>query len=50
MKKLGFLLFPLLALGVGGLSGYLSRSGLESVYPLLKKLPLTPPGYVFPVV
>lgn len=50
MKKLGFLLFPLLALGVGTLSGYFARTGLETVYPLLEKSPLTPPGAVFPVV
>lgn len=50
MKKLGFLLFPLFALGTGALSGYLSRPGLEAVYPLLEKSPLTPPGAVFPVV
>ena len=50
MKKWGFLLFPILALAVGGLAGFLSRKGLETVYPLLEKSPLTPPGAVFPVV
>lgn len=50
MKKLGFVLFPLLALGVGALSGYLSQPGLTAVYPYLEKSSLTPPGYVFPVV
>ena len=50
MKKLGFLLFPLLALGAGALSGYLSQPGLTTVYPYLEKSVLTPPGYVFPVV
>ncbi|MGO5023849.1 TspO/MBR family protein [Lawsonibacter sp. LCP25S3_G6] len=50
MKKLGFILFPLLALGVGALSGYLAEPGLTSVYPFLEKSSLTPPGYVFPVV
>ena len=50
MKKLGFLLFPLLALGVGALSGYLSAPGLAAVYPYLEKSSLTPPGAVFPVV
>ena len=50
MKKLGFLLFPLLALAVGGLAGSLSRVGIETVYPMLLKSPLTPPGTVFPIV
>lgn len=50
MKKLAFLLFPLLALAVGGLSASLSRAGLEGVYPLLIKSPLTPPDAVFPIV
>lgn len=50
MKKLGFVLFPLLALGLGALSGYLSQPGLTAVYPYLEKSALTPPGYVFPVV
>ncbi|RHR08241.1 tryptophan-rich sensory protein [Pseudoflavonifractor sp. AF19-9AC] len=50
MKKLGFIFFPLLALGAGMLSGYLAAPGLASVYPLLEKSALTPPGEVFPVV
>lgn len=50
MKKLGYILFPLFTLGVGALAGYLSESGLTQVYPLLEKSPLTPPGYVFPLV
>ena len=50
MKKWGFLVFPILALAVGGLAGYLSRTGLETVYPQLEKSPLTPPGAVFPIV
>ena len=50
MKKRGFLVFPILALAVGGLAGYLSRTGLETVYPQLEKSPLTPPGAVFPIV
>lgn len=50
MKKLGFLLFPMLALATGALSGYLAAPGLETVYPFLEKSPLTPPGTVFPVV
>ena len=50
MKKWGFLLFPIVALAVGGLAGFLSRTGLETVYPTLEKSALTPPGAVFPVV
>ena len=50
MKKIGFILFPMLALGVGMLSGYLAAPGLAAVYPFLEKSSLTPPGYVFPVV
>ena len=50
MKKLGFILFPILALATGALFGYLAAPGLESVYPFLEKSPLTPPGAVFPVV
>lgn len=45
MKKWGFLVFPILALAVGGLAGYLSRTGLETVYPQLEKSPLTPSGW-----
>lgn len=50
MKKLGFILFPMLTLGVGVLSGYLAAPGIEDVYPLLEKSVLTPPGNVFPAV
>lgn len=50
MKKWGFLVFPILALGVGSLAGFLSRPGIENVYPLLQKSSLTPPPAVFPVV
>lgn len=50
MKKLAFLLFPLLALTVGSLSASLSRAGLEGMYPLLIKSPLTPPDAFFPIV
>ena len=50
MKKFGFILFPALALGVGGLSAYLTREGMKQVYPTLDKPPLTPPGIVFPIV
>lgn len=50
MKKWGFFVFPIIALAVGGLAGFFSRKGLETVYPLLEKSPLTPPDSVFPVV
>lgn len=39
----------LLAVGVGGLSGFLSRNGMKE-YASLKRPPLSPPGAVFPVV
>ena len=45
MKKLGFVLFPALSLGVGALAGYLTSTGLETVYPALEKSALTPPGW-----
>ena len=50
MKKFAFILFPALSIGVGALSGYFTRTGLETVYPLLEKSELTPPGGVFPIV
>ncbi len=31
MKKWGFLLFPIVALAVGGLAGFLARTGLETL-------------------
>ena len=43
MKKLGYLLFPLLTLGVGALAGYFAAPGIETIYPLLEKSSLTPP-------
>ncbi len=49
MKKLGFVLFPAISLGVGALAGYLTRDSLATVYPLLEKSVLTPPGWVFPI-
>lgn len=50
MKKLGFVLFPAISLSVGLLAGYLTRTSLATVYPLLEKSFLTPPGWVFPLV
>lgn len=47
LKRL--LLCILLPLAVGGLSAFLSRSGM-SEFSLLNKPPLTPPAWVFPVV
>ena len=49
MKRLGFVLFPAISLGVGALAGYLTRDSLAIVYPLLEKSALTPPGWVFPI-
>ena len=36
-------------LAVGGLAGLLSRGGME-VFASLEKPPLSPPGWLFPVV
>lgn len=49
-KRIGFILYPAVALGVGALAGWLSRQGIETVYPQLEKSALTPPDYLFPVV
>ena len=49
-KKIGFILYPAVALGVGALAGWLSRQGIETVYPQLEKSALTPPDYIFPVL
>ena len=45
-----YLLFPLAALAVGGLSWLLSRHGMETNYQTLVKSALTPPDFVFPLV
>ena len=50
MKKLGFLLFPALALGTGLWSARLVGSSFTALYLLLEKSPLFPPPSVFPVV
>ena len=42
--------FVLLALAVGGLSGWLTRDGVELYNQTAQKPPLSPPGRVFPVV
>ena len=36
--------------GAGPRAGWLSRQGIETVYPQLEKSALTPPDYIFPVV
>ena len=45
-----YLFWILLAEGVGGLSGYLTRDGVARYEAMVQKPPLTPPGWVFPVV
>lgn len=50
MKRWGFLFFPAVSLGVGTLAVFLTRNSLNTVYPMLEKSPLTPPGWVFPLV
>ena len=50
MKKRNFLIWPAVALGVGGISYLLSRKGMEQTYPLLEKSVLTPPDWLFPIV
>ena len=51
MKKRAFyLLFPLVALAMGGASWLLSRKGMEASYNTLLKSSLTPPDFVFPLV
>jgi len=42
-------LFLFLTEGLGALIGFLTRKGMEA-YKLLRKPPLTPPGWLFPVV
>ena len=50
IKAFPYIGFSALALGVGWLVGWLTRTGLETVYPQLEKPALTPPGIVFPIV
>lgn len=45
-----FALFILLAEAVGLLSGWLTRSGVENFSQTVVQPPLSPPGWVFPVV
>ena len=45
-----YLFWVLLAEGVGALSGFLTRDGVARYEAAVQKPPLTPPGWVFPVV
>ena len=40
----------LLAEAVGGLSGWLSRAGMKNYEAAAVKPPLSPPGFLFPIV
>lgn len=50
MRKILYILLPLLCLGVGWLASSFTAEGLQAVYPVLEKSPLTPPDSVFGVV
>lgn len=51
MKKItAYILFPVIALGVGGLSALLTREGMENTYTEVIKPPLSPPAMLFPIV
>ena len=45
-----YLVWVLLAEGVGALSGFLTKAGVARYEAAAQKPPLTPPGWVFPVV
>ena len=45
-----YLFWILLSLGVGALSGFLSREGTELYSAVIEKPPLSPPAILFPVV
>lgn len=50
MKKWArYLLFPAAALAAGALSGWLTREAMQTSYETVKKSPLMPPGFVFPI-
>lgn len=45
-----YVFWSLLSLGAGALSGWLSRDGMALYATAITKPPLSPPGWVFPVV
>ena len=45
-----YLLWILLAEAAGGLSGWLTREGTKAYSQTIVQPPLSPPGWVFPVV
>lgn len=49
-KHKTYLLWILLAEAAGALSGFLSREGMKVYMETVAKPPLSPPGWVFPVV
>jgi tryptophan-rich sensory protein len=50
LKKSRYIVYPAIAVGVGALSGFLTRRAMKELFPLLDKPPLTPPPLVFPIV
>lgn len=50
LKKCRYIVYPAIAVGVGALSGFLTRRAMKELFPLLDKPPLTPPPLVFPIV
>ena len=50
MKKTRYIRWILLAEAVGGLSGFLSRKGMQAYNLSVQKPPFTPPNWLFPVV
>lgn len=49
-KPKSYLIFSLAALAVGGLAGFLTSDAMRNIYPALRKSPLNPPGFIFPIV
>lgn len=45
-----YAIWILITLAVGGLSGFLSRSGMELYNETVNQPPLSPPGFLFPIV
>lgn len=48
-NKVTFIICIAIPLAVGAISGYLTRGGME-IFKILDKPPLSPPGWLFPVV